>query len=147
MSKCFDLYIERAKSDTSKYKDRDWTKAEEVKAKKVFNYAKRTFGLSPKDNVQIVFDENVELDYFSSQSCCHDGTILFELETYMEIVARIVTGKSYFISKGEPQKYTKYTIGNFVCLNEYGNFGTEEKPWMHQRTTIMLPVKYETWGD
>ena len=37
----------------------------------------------------------------------------------------------------------KYTVGNFILNEEYGDFGTGEKPWMRSRFTAMLPIKCE----
>ena len=38
-----------------------------------------------------------------------------------------------------------YTIGDFVFGDEYDlkKFGTKEKPWMHSRFTVMLPIKFD----
>ena len=36
----------------------------------------------------------------------------------------------------------EYIVGNFVVLIEYdGDFVPADKPWMRERTTVLLPIK------
>lgn len=121
----------------SKYGDRNWDKAEEYNPIEYFKYY-------PGANV--VYDPDADFEYFTSESSVHDGTLLFEVELIREVVARVAMGYTYYIPKGIPKNKLKYTIGNIIVLNEYeesADWIPQNKPWMHQRTTVCLPLKTE----
>lgn len=101
-------------------------------------------------NIEIVFDKNADFEYFTSDSCTHDGTYYFVMECMYNCAKNVVTGSTYSTSKKEPFDgcKIKYTIGNFVVLNEFDDkFRTDEKPWLQERTTVLLPLKYEVLND
>lgn len=94
---------------------------------------------------KIVYSPDADFDYFTSAQSIHDGTILFLLSTMEECVNNIIGIRTYDKRKPRPINGATicYTIGNLVISNEYGDFGTPEKPWLHSRTTVLLPIKYD----
>ena len=162
MSAGFDWCIQRAQSpETSTYYDRDWTKAEERDSAELFEKVLETYNpptngkreiiipaykdIAPEIHISLSFDDSADKDYFASSSSIHDGTALFFLQHYEHLILKVLRGDTYFTPKGPPKQNIHYSIGNFVILNELGDFGGAEKPWMHSRTTMLLPLKYETW--
>lgn len=152
MSKSFDFCVKRASDKTvSGYAGLNWTKAKEQQSEEIFQkyigQAKKIV-LTDKDcrelTAIIEFNPEADFDYFTSKQIVHDGTWLFVLECFEDIVKKIVKTETYYVPKG-PHDFgdtVKYTIGNFVWLEEYGdNFGGEK--WMNSRTTVLLPLKYE----
>ena len=99
--------------------------------------------------VKLIYNPDVEYDYFTIQRCLSDGTYahLYEL---MEIcVENIINFKTYFKSVKIPKDLSEhtiiYTIGDFVLASETDRekFKTEDKPWLDCRFTAMLPIKFE----
>lgn len=85
-------------------------------------------------------------NYFISTLRC-DGTFVFFAEVINNAVANMLAGqipKKYSdkIVANVPIEITYY-IGNAVVVSEYGDFGTEDKPWMKSRFTAFLPFKVE----
>ena len=96
-------------------------------------------------SVDISFDCNADFDYFTSETIVHDGTFLFVREAVERCISRVSCAQTYYKSLGEPKfsDSIKYVIGNFVLLSEYdGEFVPTDKPWMRERTTVLLPIKY-----
>ena len=63
----------------------------------------------------------------------------------IEQQARSASGRERYCSKCKfrtPNKICSYIYGNPVILNEYGDFGTEDKPWLSERTTVIIPIEY-----
>lgn len=97
-------------------------------------------------DVILEYNPNIQFDYFTYQRVRHDGTLLFEFNAIIECIKKVILAETYNIKIGEPYENCtiKYTIGNLLICNEYGEqFATKEKPWMQQCTTVFLPVKYE----
>lgn len=95
-------------------------------------------------NVDLSFSADSDFDYFTSASCVHDGTLYFINDMMNELVEKLCLAKTYNKNVGEPQNgdSIKYVIGNFVVLNEYdGDFVPADKPWLRERSTILLPLK------
>lgn len=152
MSKSFDFCVKMASDKTrSGYADMDWTAAQEQDSRDIF---RRYIGaatkviLSDKDGRELVlnleYNEDGDFDYFTSTQLVHDGTLLFVAECFEKLVRKILYAETYFKPKGSHSfgDTVKYTIGNFVYLNEHGDdFGGEK--WMKTRTTVLLPLKYE----
>ena len=99
-------------------------------------------------NVSIQFDPDAEFDYMTCSSSTNDGTLVFLEMNAREAVLEAIGKTSYCIQKGKPQDgdHITYTLGNPIAIIEDGNFGTEEKPWMHSRFTVLLPVRYDRNG-
>jgi len=101
-------------------------------------------------NIIINYDPDAEFEYFTLESCVCDGTSVFMLNLMEKILFKLFQYQTYNNStvpkdlKKNIWSYNlKYSVGNFVLNNEYGDFGTEEKPWMNSRFTAMLPIKCE----
>lgn len=99
-------------------------------------------------NVTINHDPNAEFEYFTMESCRCDGTLCFMQELMESIILKLFQIKTVNIET-TPDNIQEslwdynleYTVGNFVLNQEFGDFGTEEKPWMQSRFTAMLPIK------
>lgn len=151
MSKSFDFCIEKASDPTrSAIADRDFSEAFEAPLSIVSEYFKdnKEFKYG-NDNLSviIVYDPDADFQYFTNVSSTHDGTLIFVYDDMSACLNRVLQLETYYLPVGAPKNINGaeiyYTIGNFVVCNEYGEqFATEEKPWMLERTTVMLPIKY-----
>lgn len=64
---------------------------------------------------------------------------IFNCETYNKSIVNEEINIEFF-----NKKYFKYTVGNILLNNEYNDsFATKEKPWFRQRTTVIIPIKFE----
>lgn len=148
MSYSYDFCINRVSdSNCSDYSNLDWTKAEE------YNYESLYINRIPDgrynyDDDDIIFNvkynPNGDFQYFTSFQFVHDGTLLFISYGVQNLINRIYSAATYNKLIGEPQKnkIASYIYGNPVILNEYGAFGAENKPWLLERTTILIPIEY-----
>lgn len=159
MSESFEFCLNRASDpNVSPYTDRDWTKtAEIVDTQERFDAiikGSRRFSICRPDssgkkvnlNMEVCFDENADFDYFTSETCVHDGTLYFVLECVDRCINKVLCATTYdtrLRRKIINGCTIKYTVGNFVVSNEHGNFGSEAKPWLNSRTTVLLPLKQE----
>ena len=157
MSKSLDFCRARASNPSlSFYADRDWNKAiEDMETEAIFDeflHGARNFHLEGRVDgdieisfdVSISFDSNADFDYFTSDSCVHDGTLLFVRDVMDRCVRKVCNAKTYNKSIGEPESgdSIQFIVGNFVVLNEYdGDFVPVNKPWLRERTTVLLPIK------
>ena len=81
-------------------------------------------------------------------SLIHDGTLLFVSNAISDCIKNVVRAQTYDSRKGPHKSHVKYTLGNLVVLNEYNkDFASPDKPWMIERTTVLLPIKYENEKD
>lgn len=98
----------------------------------------------------ILYDENADFEYFTMRRCTCDGTLLFMDELIQKVFLNVMQIQTVNNDK-VPEDFNKnpfdyeifYTVGNFVLCDEYGEFGTDEKPWLHSRFTVMLPIKFD----
>lgn len=157
MSKSFDFCKSVAQdASRSSYIDRSWdTAMEDLETEAVFDeflHGARIFYFEGKVdgeteanfNVEISFDANADFDYFTSDTCIHDGTLYFIREAMNRCVRKVSLAQTYNKNVGEPQNgdSIKYVVGNFVVLNEYdGDFVPTDRPWLRERTTVLLPLK------
>lgn len=157
MSKSFD-FCKAAVQDASRsnYTDRSWDNAgEDYETEAIFDEfirGARSFyitgklddGTDVKINIGISFDGDADFDYFTSSTCVHDGTLFFVREAMDECVRNVCTARTYNKNIGAPGHgdNIRYVVGNFVVLTEYdGDFVPDDKPWMRERTTVLLPLK------
>lgn len=167
MKECFDTtsstdFCKKVTSDEerSAYFGRDWESAREYNAEEIFNHflkgstylrltGSNVVGDKVDYRVQINYNPEAKFQYFTSESSVHDGTLLFQLEAMYKCVQRVVTGSTYFKRMKPPTNgcIVRYSVGNFVVLNEYdvnGDiFTPSEKPYCRQRTTVMLPIRVD----
>ena len=98
--------------------------------------------------VDIVYNPDADFEYFTMECCRCDGTLLFIQELMEKCVEKIIRFKTYNKDKQLPADLSghkiTYTVGDFVVGTEYGEqFSTKEKPWMLERFTVMLPIKFD----
>ena len=100
--------------------------------------------------VYLTYDEDADFEYFTMERCVCDGTLAFMTDLMRDCFNKIVGLQTCNVTKipsdfqENPFKYEiSYIVGNFVCCEEFGDFGTEEKPWMKSRFTVMLPIKFD----
>ena len=103
-----------------------------------------------KLTINIIHNEDEDFEYFTMERCSCDGTYIFMTELMQNVFKKLAYCKTINNEKvssdfnNYPFDYEIcYTVGNFVVCNEYGDFGTEEKPWMKSRFTVMLPIKFD----
>lgn len=157
MSKSFDFCKAVAQdASRSSYADRSWDNAiEYYETEAIFDeylHGTRNFSFEGKvdDEVEICFDVsfsfdgNADFEYFTSESCVHDGTLLFVREVIDRCVRKVCLAQTYNKNIGAPESgdSVQYIVGNFVILTECdGDFMPVGKPWMRVRTTALLPLK------
>lgn len=156
MSKSFDFCkLLSQDSHRSGYANRSWDNAVEVlETEAIFDEflrGVRKLSVEKGDDenetyitVGVSFDANADFDYFTSDSCIHDGTLYFIKEAMNRCVRNVCFAQTYNKNLGAPESgdSIQYIIGNFIVLTEYdGDFVPAGKPWMRERTTVLLPLK------
>ena len=153
MSKSFDFCISVASDKSrSNIADRDFSGALELDMKNVCKSFEEWGLIKFKVNngntsVFVSYDPDADFQYFTISTSVHDGTLLFVLDNARSCLDKIFQLETCYAPIGVPKNLNgaelHYTVGNFVVINEYGEqFATKEKPWMLERTTVMLPIKY-----
>ena len=154
MSKSLDFCIQAALDPTrSSYSDRDWGKAIELQSTRIMIDEMlegiRKYVLEYDDdgskgviNIELVLNADADFQYFTSESFLSDGSLAFITDASEKLISRVLGGRSYYADLKEPEygDTIEFTIGNLILLTEHGDFGTEEKPWLRERNTILLPV-------
>lgn len=154
MSKSLDFCIQAALDPTrSSYSDRDWSKAIELQSTRIMIDEMlegiRKYVLEYDDdgskgviNIELVLNADADFQYFTSESFLSDGSLAFITDASEKLISRVLGGRSYYADLKEPEygDTIEFTIGNLILLTEHGDFGTEEKPWLRERNTILLPV-------
>ena len=143
----------------SNFTDRNWDKCKVVPSINIFDrYLKghrnlllkgtNDNGIKTEVAIRLEFNSDTDFEYFTSSTSIHDGTLLFIEENFKECVYKLCQGQSYYLPTNKPPKNRcriVYTIGDFIMLNEYDEDGTlfvpKEKPYLRERTTILLPLK------
>jgi len=105
-------------------------------------------GVKGVRDVSITYDENCDFEYIKMEYCICDGTLSFMRDLFDKTFKEIVFGQTYNRDTA-PADFEKnywdynieYTVGDFVFDEDYGDFGTKEKPWFNSRFTVMLPIK------
>ena len=104
--------------------------------------------LTGKLEIQIKYDPDPEFEYFTMERCRCDGTLFFFYELVATVLNKVFSLETHNKEKvpsdydNNPFAYkVKYTIGNPLIAIEHGEeFATEEKPWMLDRVSVMLPI-------
>lgn len=106
----------------------------------------------PKLEVRIEHNPspNEGFEYFTMERCLCDGTLYYFHQLAEQIINKLIYAQTY-----NCKKYPKdiiqsldiniihYTVGDLVCCQEYGKYGTKDKPWLSSRFTVFLPIKFE----
>lgn len=98
--------------------------------------------------IWVKYDPYAEFEYFTMERCKTDGTLSFFSDLLVRVINKVFLFQTYNNVKvpndydRNPFFYTvKYVIGNPVITIEHGDdFATEEKPWLLDRFSIMLPI-------
>lgn len=116
-----------------------------------------TVGNSDYQAANICYDPEADFNYFSMSRNANDGTLIFDFEAMQDVLCKVLSCQTYnkavLTEVPDDEEYFnthhfKYTIGDIVLCQEYGDeFATEEKPWMKRRTTALLPIKFEVVED
>lgn len=164
MSKSLDFCREIASDSTrSSFTDRDWSNVKEIDPTPIFDnilHGIRKYRLDMLDdqfksfhlNIDIDFNPNANFTFFTSNTSIHDGTLLFVHECIEKCVMNVITGKTYDSRYTQPKSgdTLQYTVGNIIILSEYdtdgANFAPEDKRWLHERTTALLPISMKVKG-
>lgn len=103
-----------------------------------------------KGNIEIwvKYDPDADFAYFTMERCMTDGTLSFFNDLIAKVINKVFLFQTYNKKKvpsdydSNPFAYkVKYVIGNPVMAIEHGEeFATEEKPWMLDRFSVMLPI-------
>ena len=152
MSKSFDFVLQviNDPSRGSAFRNRNFENAQELSSEDFFdnnftNKKIRSWSIG-STNIEISFDPNAEFDYCSSSSMLSDGTLLNTYCTISEIFKRVIGGETCYkpkVSEFSIGDTIRYTIGNIILSVEHGDFGTKEKPWLRERISVMIPIKYD----
>lgn len=109
---------------------------------------------------EFIYNPDTEYNYFATERSTHDGTFLFIGETIKRLVQKLFSCGTYNKNvmknipapEEDPDFYNthhlKYTFGDVVLGTEFdGDFVPKDKKWMRERTTAMLPIKFEVVGN
>jgi len=99
-------------------------------------------------NVTIVYNPDADFEYFSSDVCIHDGTLLFLFESIEDLIYKVLEAETYNASTAptafvnNPWAYdVEYTVGDFVINTQYDSkFAPADKPWMMEKQIVCLPI-------
>lgn len=165
MSNSFDFCKHIATDPTrSSFTDRSWDNVQEITAAPIFDRFLRgarkltVTGLDEQKNtvslnLEIEFDPEAEFTYLTSKTSIHDGTLLFVHECIEKCAMTVISGSTYDIRNSAPKNgdTIHYKVGNFILLSEYdmdgSKFAPPDKQWLHERTTVLLPIVMKIEGE
>ena len=103
--------------------------------------------ITGRRKIFVQYNPLAKFEYFSSDCCTHDGTLLFEFETINNILKSIMSSTTYnkaTVPNDYEENFWKYDInyiiGDIIVNTMHGDFGTPEKPWLHSKTTTIIPI-------
>ena len=108
---------------------------------------------SMKDTNEVVadlrYDPEADFNYFVTETCVCDGTLMFMTELMSKILVKIQSlGTCYqpamdSIRPDVIDNYKMhYTVGDFVTNSYIVELPDKDRPWMRDKFTVMLPVKF-----
>lgn len=88
---------------------------------------------------------NNNYQYKVIRSIVCDGTLSFFQDLILRIMDDLINQRTYFKLTLPKEKINKlqdinYTIGDFKLIDEFGDYGIKDKPWLHSRFTVELPI-------
>jgi hypothetical protein len=97
----------------------------------------------------VTYEPDAEFDYFITETCICDGTLIFVKDLMTKILQKIGQFGTVYapaivgITEDNINDYVfHYHVGDFV-VNSYIIEPTDkDKPWMCDKFTVMLPVKF-----
>lgn len=99
----------------------------------------------------LTYSPNAEFNYFITETCVCDGTLTFMTELAINIIERIWRLETcyapafYEVSEKElivDDYAIHYEVGDFVANSHMVEPPDKSKPWMCDKFTMMLPVKF-----
>ena len=99
----------------------------------------------------LTYSPDTEFNYFITESCVCDGTLIFMNELMMNILKKIGQLQTCYAPALEGISQEELNNGNYMIHYEVGDFVVnsciieppyKDKPWMCDRFTVMLPVKF-----
>ena len=106
-----------------------------------------------KDKSEVIADltynPEADFNYFTTESCTCDGTLLFVADLMKEILEKIRSLNTYYtpafkdINEENLCNYKfHYEVGDFVINSHIIDPPNKDKPWLCDRFTVMLPIRF-----
>lgn len=106
-----------------------------------------------KDKSEVIADltynPDADFDYFTTESCVCDGTLVFMTELIEKLLKKIGSLNTYYVPafEGIPEEEfcnykLHYEVGDFIMNSHIIEPPNKDKPWMCDRFTVMLPIKF-----
>lgn len=98
----------------------------------------------------LTYSPNAEFNYFITESCTGDSSHIFMRDLMGNIlnkIAKLQTGYSPALKDISQKELDNgdyifhYEVGDFIANSYTIEPPDKDKPWMHERFTVMLPVK------
>ena len=99
----------------------------------------------------LTYSPNAEFNYFITESCVCDGTLMFMNGLMTNILKKIEQLQTCYAPALEGISQEEFNNGNYMIHYEVGDFiansciidpPDKDKLWMRDRFTVMLPVKF-----
>lgn len=106
-----------------------------------------------KDNdevlADVIYEPDADYNYFITETCVCDGTLMFMKDLMTRILQKIGQLKTCYvpaiaeITEDNCNNYNvHYYVGDFVANSYIVEPPDKDKPWMRDKFTVMLPVKF-----
>lgn len=97
----------------------------------------------------LTYEPDAEFNYFITETCICDGTLMFMAELIMKIMQKIVQLKTCYapaikdITENNFNNYIlHYYVGDFIANSYIVEPPDKNRLWMCDKFTVMLPVKF-----
>lgn len=99
----------------------------------------------------LTYSPDAEFNYFITESCVCDGTLMFMKDLMTNILKKIGQLKTCYVHAFDGISKEDFINGNYMIHYEVGDFiansyiiepPDKDKLWMRDRFTVMLPVKF-----
>lgn len=104
---------------------------------------------SDKVLADLTYEPDAEFNYFITETCVCDGTLMFMINLMTRILQKIgqlKTGYAPAIAEITEDSFNDYNlhyyVGDFVANSYIVEPPDKDKPWMCDKFTVMLPVKF-----
>lgn len=106
---------------------------------------------SGKVFANLTYSPDANFNYFITESCVCDGTLIFMNDLMTNVIRKIGELKSCYLPALEviprEERNTRnymfhYEVGDFIANSYIIEPPYKNKPWMRDRFTVMLPVKF-----
>lgn len=106
---------------------------------------------SDKVLADLTYSPDAEFNYFITESCVCDGTLMFMRDLVANVIEKIVRLQTCYAPAVDGISVKEFNNGNYTMHYEVGDFVAnshiieppdKDKLWMCDRFTVMLPVKF-----